>query len=194
METHEFALDVKLNCAIRVKAGSEEAAVAILKEKLDAACANLGHFDNGDPITCEVSLDEDTMPECYEVDGNDPGTKIRPQNRFVVDSCDEDEEQVFTDIVVAESEEAAKEKVMTIRGNYAVVANVITLGNHIQWMKGELKRLQQLRTASDEDVEADWREIYDSHGVKLCAKCNGVIPAAEQVLGDGLPETCEKCE
>jgi hypothetical protein len=68
-ETHEYAFDVKLFAAIRVKATSEAEARQMLKDHIDAADANLGAWPNGDPITCEVSLDDPENDELIEVDG-----------------------------------------------------------------------------------------------------------------------------
>jgi hypothetical protein len=69
----EYAFDVILSAAIRVTADSQDAAIAILKDKIDCADANLGSFDNGDPILCEVSLHTPPTPtDCYEIDGDEP--------------------------------------------------------------------------------------------------------------------------
>ena len=64
---HEYAFDVTLSAAIRVKADTEDAARALLKETIDAADANLGSWANGAPILCEASLE--SINELYEVDG-----------------------------------------------------------------------------------------------------------------------------
>lgn len=67
----EYFFDVKLFASIRVKAESEAAARATIADCIDCADANLGAWPNGDPILCEVSLDDnerDNMP-LIEVDG-----------------------------------------------------------------------------------------------------------------------------
>jgi hypothetical protein len=71
--THEYAFDLKLDVALRVRAATFEAAVKILKERLDCAEANLGAWPNGDPILCEASLNGEVTPEMlYEIDGEVP--------------------------------------------------------------------------------------------------------------------------
>jgi len=52
----EFAFDVTLQAAIRVRATSLAEAREMLKT-IDAADANLGAWPNGDPILAEVSVD-----------------------------------------------------------------------------------------------------------------------------------------
>jgi hypothetical protein len=70
-ETHEYAFDVKLFAAIRVKAKSEAEARAMMRECISAATANLGAWPNGDPIVCEVSCDDTDHDTLYEIDGED---------------------------------------------------------------------------------------------------------------------------
>lgn len=41
---HEFAFDLTLKTALRVRAESYDAAVALLKDRLDAADANFGEL------------------------------------------------------------------------------------------------------------------------------------------------------
>lgn len=69
MKTHEYAFDIKLVAAIRVKAPCAIDGVDELRRLLCSTTANLGAFANGDPIVCEVSLDHDTWPHLYEIDG-----------------------------------------------------------------------------------------------------------------------------
>ena len=66
---HEYLFDVKLFAAIRVKASSEAEARQMMKDQIDANTANLGAWQNGDPILAEVSLDEPAYDELIEVDG-----------------------------------------------------------------------------------------------------------------------------
>lgn len=69
---HEYLFDVKLFAAIRVKARTEVEARELMKSCIDANTANLGAWPNGDPIVCEVSLDEPENDELVEIDGEDP--------------------------------------------------------------------------------------------------------------------------
>lgn len=69
---HEYLFDVKLFAAIRVNATSEAEARQMMKDSIDCATANLGAWPNGDPIVCEVSLDEPENDELVEIDGEDP--------------------------------------------------------------------------------------------------------------------------
>lgn len=64
----EYAFDVKLFAVIRVTADSEEEARTAIRDKLDCADANLGAWDDGSPILCEVSRD-DGEDQLIEVDG-----------------------------------------------------------------------------------------------------------------------------
>lgn len=69
---HEYLFDVKLFASVRVKAATEEEAVARLRADLDGASANLGVWAAGpeinEPILAEVSLDDED-PDLVEVDG-----------------------------------------------------------------------------------------------------------------------------
>lgn len=69
--THEYAFDCKLQCALRVKAASYDAAVELLRTTLDASTAQLGKWPDGAPIDAEVSLAEDPDLHLYELDGED---------------------------------------------------------------------------------------------------------------------------
>jgi len=65
---HEYAFDVKLYAAIRVRAESVEAARELLDETVQAADANFGAWPDGEPILAEVSVAGEHNP-CFEVDG-----------------------------------------------------------------------------------------------------------------------------
>jgi hypothetical protein len=67
---HEYLFDVKLFASIRVKAHSERGARKMIERAINCNTANLGEWPNGDPILCEVSLDDnpDNNP-LIEVDG-----------------------------------------------------------------------------------------------------------------------------
>lgn len=67
MTTKRYAMDVRLFASIRVEAESLEAARKLVRNTIQSSTANLGFWPNGDPIVCEVSVDDDVMP-CYEVD------------------------------------------------------------------------------------------------------------------------------
>lgn len=66
---HEYAFDVKMFAAIRVKAETEAKARAMLAEALDCADCNMGAWPDGTPILCEASMDGDA--DLYEIDGED---------------------------------------------------------------------------------------------------------------------------
>lgn len=68
--SHEYAFDVKLFAAIRVRAETEAQARKVLEELLDCASVNFGAYDGGDPIVSEVALcTDDGPPFLYELDG-----------------------------------------------------------------------------------------------------------------------------
>jgi len=69
MIKHEYLFDVKLFASIRVNAGSEKEARDMLKGSIAGNEANLGSWPNGDPILCEVSLDDPACDDLIEVDG-----------------------------------------------------------------------------------------------------------------------------
>lgn len=64
---NEYAFDITLAAALRVKASSEADARAVLAEVLDCADSNFGAWRNGDPILAEASLRG--VPQLYEVNG-----------------------------------------------------------------------------------------------------------------------------
>jgi uncharacterized protein with GYD domain len=64
---HEYAFDVMLVAAVRVKAHSEDEARTKLKAEIDCNSANLGAWPDGEPILAEVSLNE--VRCLYEIDG-----------------------------------------------------------------------------------------------------------------------------
>lgn len=66
---HEYAFDICLAGALRVKAESEEEARTLMWMLLDTASANLGAWPGGEPMLCEVSIAEGTRPSLFEVDG-----------------------------------------------------------------------------------------------------------------------------
>lgn len=66
-QDREFAFDVPLTAAIRVKAASLEDALDMLNSALDSASCNAGAWPNGDPILFEASTSSD--PALFEVDG-----------------------------------------------------------------------------------------------------------------------------
>lgn len=67
MTIKEYAFDVTLSAALRVKARSENEARAIIRAELDCSAAYLGAWPDGAPILAEVSADEIKGP--YEIDG-----------------------------------------------------------------------------------------------------------------------------
>lgn len=69
MSAHEYLFDVKLFASIRVKATSEAEARKLMAQAIDASTANLGAWPNGDPIVCEISLDDPACDELIEIDG-----------------------------------------------------------------------------------------------------------------------------
>jgi hypothetical protein len=64
----EYAFDVKLFAAIRVKAHSAAEARATLRDNLDCADCNGGAWPDGSPILFEATVDDDE-PYLYEIDG-----------------------------------------------------------------------------------------------------------------------------
>lgn len=67
---NEYAFDVILSGALRVKAATYAEALATLKATIDCADSNLGAWPNGDPILAELSLSDKTGPALYEVNGS----------------------------------------------------------------------------------------------------------------------------
>ena len=82
---HEYAFDVKLFAAIRVRAESEAEARAMIRDHIDGADANLGAWPDGTPILCEVSADGEA--DLYEVDGEDHDDEPCPIHRQPVSRC-----------------------------------------------------------------------------------------------------------
>lgn len=66
----EYAFDLKLFAALRVKAPTLEMARAMIREHVNCCTANFGAWPDGSPIIAEASVDDEEMP-CYERDGED---------------------------------------------------------------------------------------------------------------------------
>lgn len=66
---NEYAFDIELAGALRVKATDEADARAQLAEAIEAADTNFGAWRNGDPILGETSLRG--TPSLYQVNGED---------------------------------------------------------------------------------------------------------------------------
>ncbi len=66
-ETREFAFDMTLQCALRVKASSIEEARRIIRASINCVEANLGIWPSGSPILAEVSVNG--AMDVFEVDG-----------------------------------------------------------------------------------------------------------------------------
>lgn len=66
---HDYLFDVKMFAAISIEAASEAEARQMLKDAIDGKSANFGAWPNGDPIICEVSLDEPENDDLIEIDG-----------------------------------------------------------------------------------------------------------------------------
>lgn len=66
-EEKEYAFDLKLLAALRIKAKSREEAEAIIRNTLDGASCNAGCWPNGDPVLFEASVDGDM--DLFEIDG-----------------------------------------------------------------------------------------------------------------------------
>ncbi len=67
----EYAFDLRLKAAIRVKAASLADAIKALQAELDCAEANFGAWPDGSPIIGEVSLAAiPTGDDLFEIDGD----------------------------------------------------------------------------------------------------------------------------
>jgi hypothetical protein len=66
-EATEYAFDIKLLAAVRVKATSEREARRMLNDYLQAADCNFGAWPDGSPILAEASIDGEA--DLYEVNG-----------------------------------------------------------------------------------------------------------------------------
>lgn len=65
----KYTFNVKLFADITVEASSEREARKMLRETIGGSSANLGAWPNGDPIVCDVSLDDGDQNELLEIDG-----------------------------------------------------------------------------------------------------------------------------
>lgn len=66
---NNYLFDVKLFASILVRADSEAEARRLMKEHIDGSGATLGVWANGNPITCEISLDSPENDELIEFNG-----------------------------------------------------------------------------------------------------------------------------
>jgi hypothetical protein len=75
----EFALDVYLRGALRVKATSLAAAREGACKSVDCATVNLGLWIDGTPIIAEVSMAENMPSRCFAVDGDEQHPGAQPK-------------------------------------------------------------------------------------------------------------------
>ena len=66
---HEYAFDVKLWAAIRVKAESKAEAIATIYECIDSVDCTAGLWPDGSVITFEASANREDELVLYELDG-----------------------------------------------------------------------------------------------------------------------------
>lgn len=71
MTIHEYAFDLTLTGAIRVKAASEEEAREMLETCLSAVDVNFGAWPDGSPILGEVSYNREDRCDLFEIDGEE---------------------------------------------------------------------------------------------------------------------------
>lgn len=69
MKIHEYAFDVKMFAAIRVRATSETEARKLMSEHVSAIDCTAGDWPNGTPITFETSIDDEEGGCLFEIDG-----------------------------------------------------------------------------------------------------------------------------
>lgn len=69
---HEYAFDVKLAAVVRVKARSQQAALSLLRRKLD--CETPPEAEAAGVRITEISIDDEAGPHCFEIDGEDTDT------------------------------------------------------------------------------------------------------------------------
>lgn len=87
-----------------------------------------------------------------------------PKNIFIVDSCDEEETQIFHDIVPAETPELAQRDVEQIR-DYAVPCETLPIKDYISWLRAFANQLEALTL---EGAEEQWnRFIKEEDHVRL---------------------------
>lgn len=80
---------------------------------------------------------------------------------FIVESCDEEEAQVFSDIVVSDSLGGAEEEIEKAR-DYATVIGSHGIDWEIECMERWLKRLRSLKrmgAAGVKKAEAEWKKF-----------------------------------
>lgn len=65
----EYAFDVKLFAAIRVKAASEAEARATLQDAVEYIDCNAGEWPDGRSIVFEASMDDAEGGHLFEIDG-----------------------------------------------------------------------------------------------------------------------------
>jgi hypothetical protein len=84
---------------------------------------------------------------------------------FVVESCDEEEAQLFEDWVPAETKDVAIEEVRKLRGDYAVVCGAHRLQDARRFAKQKLERLE--RASGYHGVkrgQRDWDRFLEAEG------------------------------
>jgi hypothetical protein len=106
-------------------------------------------------------------------------SKDMTEEVFVVESYDDDQQQAFTDIVVAKDADAAEVKVANLR-TYAVVSRATS-------MKDEIDRLEQLRSMTPQDAKAEWDVLVADLGKVECRKCGLFYDASEDECSCGEP-------
>lgn len=120
-ELYEYAFDLDLVCALRVNAPSHEAALLMLRDKLECADSNLGAWEDGNPILSEISLRG--TPRLYGT--NEPDTEDEAEAPIVFEPWTNDlRDALYLAVDVFEGEETSvqEEHKLVIAALKAVLA------------------------------------------------------------------------
>ena len=80
-----------------------------------------------------------------------------PTVTYVIESCDDDEAQIFVDIIPAETPEAAVAKWTPVRGGYATIVTHVTLP---EWIEAKLEEVKHLIKFLEPGVaKQSWKEL-----------------------------------
>lgn len=100
---------------------------------------------------------------------------------YIVESYCDDQQESYSDLVLAKDEDEANQRVSAVR-DYAIVTYTELLSDFV-------KRAAELAKTTPEKVAASWAELMERESKANCRTCGEVY----DLYGDGYDGMCPSC-